>query len=315
MPASEIPAGVAESRFAPQPRPQTTITRQIPLALLDEPLDPMRHDIDDEYILELGNDIRESGLLQNLCVVPTFKGERIGYRNDLDGTLNIHIANGGRFRVAAGHCRLLACRVVRHDPVRCEIFCDLALNEEQIMHGENTHRADPSDYDLAVLYAKWIKEPGMTERELARRAGKSIDFIYARADILEGYENVGLALHKRQIPFSVAKILNRWEEPEFVQHWLNMAIDQGAKSKIVQGWVDERKAFLALSAPAGPAPAPGASVHAPVFQKVECLLCGDCQSYNLTTALLCGACRARIEAAKSQADAAEGGQGAVTGDS
>jgi hypothetical protein len=59
MESSEMPTGIVESRFAPRARPQTTITREIPLALLDEPLDPMRHDISDEYILELGDDIRE----------------------------------------------------------------------------------------------------------------------------------------------------------------------------------------------------------------------------------------------------------------
>ncbi len=307
MPASEIPASVTQSKFAPEARPATSITRDIPLALLDEPLDPMRHHIDDEYIIELGHDIRESGLLQNLCVVPTHNGERRFPNLVCNEWMDNHIARGGRFRIAAGHCRLLACRLVRYDPVRCEIFCDLALPEEQIMHAENAHRADPTDYDLAVLYAKWIKEPGMTEKELARRAGKSLPFIYDRAQLLEGYENVAMALHERKISYAVARRLNRWKEPEFVQHWLNMAVDQGATGKIVQGWIDERKSLLALAQPAGPAPPPGAAIHAPVFQKVACLVCDDTQSYNLTTALLCTACRARIEALKAQGEAAEAG--------
>lgn len=305
MPASEIPASTIQSKFAPQARPVASITRDIPLALLDEPLDPMRHHIDDDYIIELGNDIRESGLLQNLCVVPIVDGVRSWISVVDAGAFQSHIGGGGRFRVAAGHCRLLACRLVRYDPVRCEIFCNLSLNEEQIMHAENAHRADPTDYDLGVLYAKWIKEPGITEKELARRAGKSLEFIYARADLLGGYENVAIALHERKISFHVARKLNRWKEPEWVQHWLNMAIDQGATGKTVQGWMDERKGLLALAQPAGPAPAPGATIHAPVFQKVECLLCHDTQSYNLTTALLCTACRARMEAAQAQVAAAE----------
>jgi ParB-like chromosome segregation protein Spo0J len=307
MAVSEKPAEIVESIFAPTVRPQTTITRDIPLALLDEPLDPMRHDIDDDYILELGGDIRVSGLLQNLCVVPILDGVRHGLHGIRPDSYEAHIAAGGRFRVAAGHCRLLACRIVRYDPVRCEIFCDLALSEEQIMHAENEHRADPTDFDKAVLYAKWLKEPGMTEGELKRRAGKSLDHIYGRAEILNGYEIVSKALHARQIPFTVARLLNTWEEPEFVQHWLNMAVDQGATGRTVKGWIDERKSFLALAVPKGPQAAPGVTVHVQQFQKVECLCCGDPQTYNLTTAMVCGACRERIKIARATVEEQEQG--------
>lgn len=305
MANEEMGAGIVETRFAPEARPNTTLTREIPLALLDEPLDPMRHDISDEYLYELGNDIRESGLLQNLCVVLTHDGQRVSIADPSPEAIGEHIARGGRFRVAAGHCRLLACRIVRYDPVRCVIYCDPALSEDQIMHAENEHRADPTDFDKAVLYGKWLTEPGMTEKELQRRAGKSLDYIYARAEILNGYENVGKALHLKQIPFTVARLLNRWHEPEMVQHWLNMAIDQGAKSKIVQGWIHEREAFLALAQPKGPAPAPGVAVHVQQFVKVECLCCGDEQTYNLTTAMVCGACRERIHIARAAVEGQE----------
>lgn len=305
MPASEISSDLANEKFAPRSRPQTTITREITLSLLDEPLDPMRHSMDDEDMLALQGSIRESGLLENLCVVPTLNGVRVRLVGEASEIFAAHIRRGGRFRVAAGHRRLLACRAIRYDPVKCEVFCDTAIVEEEIMHAENTHREDPSDFDLAVLYSKWLKEPDMTEKEFQRRGGKSLDFMYARADILNGYECVAEALQKKQIHFNVARLLNRWKEPEFVQHWLNMAVDQGAKAKIVQAWIDERKALLALAVPAGPQPAPGVTVHTQQFSKIECLLCGDTQSYNLTTALMCGGCRERITAARAAEEAKE----------
>lgn len=305
MPASEAPAGAVFAAHAPKQRPGATLTRELPLALLIEPLDPMRHDMDDEAMLELQADIRHQGLLQNLCVVPVVADDAGKFQRVPMNDYDAHIRAGGRFRVAAGHRRLLACRAVGYEPVKCEVFADLGMSEESIMAGENTHREDPSDFDLAVLYSKWIQEEGMTEKELQRRAGKSLIFIYDRIEILKGYEEVSKALHARKINFSVAKALNRTDEPEFMLHFLGMAIDQGASAKLVNAWVNERKAFKDMTPAAGPQPAQPLHVTAPAFQKIECLLCGDTQSYNLQTVLLCGADVERIKAARQQAEAAE----------
>jgi ParB/RepB/Spo0J family partition protein len=281
------------------------VTREVSLALLLEPADPMRHNIDDLAILELQNSIRESGLFENLCVVPVMPAEGDTWERVPMQDYDAHLRNGGRFRVAAGHRRLLACRAIAHDPVKCEIFIDLSVNEETIMAGENTQREDPTDFDLAVLYAKWLQIPGMTEDELKRRAGKSLIFIYERAAILNGYKEVADALHARKINFSVARAINAIEEPAFMQHVLNMAIDNGLSTKYVNAMKKEREAFLAMQTPAAPGPSKGLAVTAPTFQKIECLLCGDTQSYNLQTVMMCGADVERIKAARAAAEAAE----------
>lgn len=303
--ASELPAGVAEYLLRPKPRVPDAVTRDLPLALLLEPLNPMRHNMDDEALLELQDDIRAHGLHQNLCVIPIMAGAAESWSRVPMPDYDAHIRAGGRFRVAAGHRRFLACRSIGHDPVRCNIFADLAVDESTIMAGENTHREDPSDYDLAVMYREWIQEPGLTEAALCRRAGKSAIFVYARLALLEGYKEVADALHRREINCSVATAINKCEEPEYAMHFLRMAIDQGASTKLVNAWVAERKAMKDMSGPAppqGPAPAP---VTVQAFQKIECLLCGDTQSYNLQTKCVCGACLERIAAARTVAEAAE----------
>lgn len=310
MPSSEQPAGVVFAAHAPKARPAAPWTRELPLALILEPLDPMRHTMDDERMLELQRDIREHGLYESLCVVPVMPSEADTWERVPIQDVDSHIRNGGRFRVAAGHRRLLACRAILHDPVKCEIFHDLSLGEETIMAGENTHREDPSDFDLAVLYSKWMLEPGMTEDELVKRAGKSISFIYARAEILQGYKEVADALHERKINFAVARALNRCEEPEYMQHFLNMAIDQGATGKLVNAWVTERKGFKDMQGPAPPQAAQPIHATVQAFQKVECLLCGDTQSYNLQVVMMCGSDVERIKTARANAEASEGTQDA-----
>jgi hypothetical protein len=54
--------------------------------------------------------------------------------------------------------------------------------------------------------------------------------------------------------------------------------------------------------PSGPQVIP---VSVPAFQKIECLLCGDTQSYNLQTVMICGADVERIRAARAAAELAE----------
>ena len=305
MQGNERPAGTVAAQYAPKPRAVDSIVRDIPLGLLIEHLDPMRHNMDDEAMLELQADIRTRGLLQNLCVVPVMPAEGETWTRVTMADYAAHVRDGGRFRVAAGHRRLLACRVVQYDPVRCNLFVDLSVDEEAIMHSENEHRENTSDYDLAVLYQKWLREPGITEKEIQRRAGKSMTFVYDRVELLSGYQDVCMALHAKQINVSVARAINRCDEPEYAAHFLRMAVDQGASAKIVNAWVNERKAFKDLTPEGAPQPAAAIPVTAPAFVKIECLLCGDTQSYNLQTVMMCGADVERIRAARAAAESVE----------
>lgn len=304
--ANELPAGIAAARLAPKPRVPDSVSRDLPLALILEPANPMRHNMDDEQLLELQDDIRENGLHQNLCVVPVCAAEDGKWQRVPMPDYDAHVRNGGRFRVAAGHRRFLACRSIGHDPVRCNIFADLAVEESAIMAGENTHREDASDYDLAVMYREWMLEPGITEAAVCKRAGKSMNFIYARVALLEGYKEVADALHARKINCSVATAINSCDEPAYAMHFLQMAVDQGASAKLVRAWVAERKAFVDMAGPAAPQAAAPIAVTTPAFTKIECLLCGDAQSYNLQTVVMCGADIERVRAARAAAEAAEG---------
>jgi ParB-like chromosome segregation protein Spo0J len=283
----------------------TSIIRRVPLTLLDEPANPMRHSMDEEAMQELMDSIRRSGLLQNLCVIPILNGERVAIPDPSDVKLVAHENSGGRYRVAAGHRRLLACRAIFLDAVQCKVFCDPATSEAEIMAGENTIREQPTDFDLAVMYAEWLQIPGITELEVAKRAGKSITFVYARVALLQGWKEVSEALQARTINYAVAKAINKEEDEAYMKLWLKMAIDQGATAKVVNAWIDEHAAHVALAAPAGPAPIVGVSVTAHAPQVIECLLCGDKQSYNLRTVMLCVSDVDRIKEAREAAQRAE----------
>lgn len=311
MNGGEAPAGTVFAHQAPRPYAKVSVLRMVPLGLLVEPLDPMRHNMDDDAMLELQKSIHEHGLFQNLDVVPVHDGERVEWGNGDPETFDAHVRRGGLFRVAAGHRRLLACRAVKYDPVPCAVYFSRAVSEDALMAGENTQREDPSDFDLAVLYTKWLNEEGMTEHEFQRRGGKSLEFMYARTDLLQGYKEVADALHRGEIKFAVARALNRAKEPEYMAYFLDLAVRQGATAKLVAEWVAERNR-LSLIQPGTVQPDKSVSTpHPPVMTKIECLLCGDPQSYNLETVLLCKPDIERIRAARAATEAAERGSDAV----
>jgi ParB family chromosome partitioning protein len=281
---------------------QNTVTRRIPLSLLTEPPDPMRHDMEDERLVELAASIREVGLLQDLCVIPIdVHGERQKLTPNMTALVN-HEESGGAYQVMVGHRRLLACRSINLESVTCKVFCDPATSEVAIMAHENSFREDPSDYDLAVMYSEWLKEPGLTEADLRRRAGKSLEFIYARAELLSGWQFVAMALHARSIPFTVARALNREEDEPYAKMFLNMAIDQGATGKLVSAWVTEHKAHKDMTPQSGPMPDVGAAVVVAQAVLPECIACGERQSYNLRTILLCAHCADTIRALRKQSE-------------
>jgi ParB-like chromosome segregation protein Spo0J len=263
----------------------------------------MRHDMEDDKLVELAQSIREVGLLQDLCVIPTDdKGKRIKLSPSTNALQN-HEEHGGAYQVRAGHRRLLACRSINLESVTCKVFCDPSTSEVAIMAHENSFREEPSDYDLAVMYSEWLKEPGITENEVRRRAGKTLDFVYARAELLNGWEFVAMALHERQIPFSVARALNREADEPYAKMFLNMAIDQGATGKLVGAWVSEHKAHKDMTPQGGPAPDVGATVVVVPPSVPECLLCGERQSYMLRTVLLCAGDVDKIKAARAAVEA------------
>ncbi len=286
-----------------------TVTRRIPLSLLFEPPDPMRHDMQDDGLVELAASIREVGLLQDLCVIPiAADGTRAHLSAQMD-SLVAHEARGGTYQVRAGHRRLLACRSINLESVTCKVFCDPAASEVAIMAHENQFREEPSDYDLAVMYSEWLREPGMLETTLRKRAGKPLQFIYDRASLLQGWEFVAMAVHARKISFSVGKQLNREEDEPYAKMFLNMAIDQGATARLVSAWVSEHQAHKAMTPSGGPAPDVGAAVTVAQAVVPECIACGERQSYNLRTVLLCATDAERIKALRAQLEAeAEAGK-------
>lgn len=226
---------------------------KIPLDKLIEPRAPLRARIDTEYIERLAGSLTEIGLKQPIKVFP---------HDDL-------------FEVIFGHCRLLACRLAKLDPVPCLIKeagdPDEDLAEQ--LH-ENIFRRDMTVIEEAVVYAELYEKLGDTDK-VAAFAHVSRNVVESRLAILSGDDAIRDALHDEQISLGVAEQLNKVPEENTRRYLLSAAIRDGASVEKVRLWVKDYSAISLV--PVDPAIA---NVnHDPAGEAVPdpniCWLCGS----------------------------------------
>jgi len=147
---------------------------------------------------ELVDSVRENGLLQPIIVRPS----------------------GDRFEVVAGNRRLEACRRLKHRKIKAMIadLDDKSAYEISII--ENVQRKTLDPLEEAAAFKKYCDDFGWgSQSELAKKIGKSQEFVSHRMKLLGLPQEVKHALIQREISLSAAE--------ELV--WLK---NDGAKKKI-----------------------------------------------------------------------------------
>lgn len=185
----------------------------IPLGQLVEPHDAMRFDMDDEKLDELTDSIRRDGVLSPLFVIALAEVpvREVAIMGETPEQTAERVKD--LYEVRAGHRRLLCCRRLAFSPVPCRIFAPDENAYAGLMATENLIREETSDFEQGNLFAQIAQIPGITEEEMRKRCGKSLSYIYDRIKLVEGDENIALAVHRKQIAFGVAKKLNQIRYP------------------------------------------------------------------------------------------------------
>lgn len=246
---------------------------------------PARASIDELGIAELGESIKELGLLQPLLVRP-----------DQDG-----------WEVVAGHRRLLATRLIGMDPVPC-LVPDSENDRDVIaarLH-ENIYRQDLTPIEEGAIYAE-LYETLEDIDSVARMVHRSRAVVERRLALLAGDAAIRDAVHSGQISAGVGEQLNRVENETTRRYLLEFAIKDGASVEKVRGW---RKAYhgVNLSPEAQEAPPDGGD---PSTRDVPdpniCWLCGSTEEpHDMRVRLVHQTCE-RIARSQMQRPAAEGG--------
>jgi ParB/RepB/Spo0J family partition protein len=188
--------------------------RAIPLEQLIEPHDAMRFEMDDEKLDELITSIRRDGVLEPLLVIPVALPLSDKEGEERNGAGVVVASAPLQYEVRAGHRRLIACRQLGLTPIPCRIFLPDESAYEGLMATENLIREEASAFEEGCLFARIADTPGITEDEMRARCGnKSLSYIYDRIALVQGDEQIALAVHRKQISFGVAKLLNKIRYP------------------------------------------------------------------------------------------------------
>lgn len=227
--------------------------RELPIALIDEPVLPSRSTMDDEKMRELVESIRTVGLIQPINVA----------------------AVAERFEVIAGHRRRIACGQAGLAVVPCIVYPSKSAGLEAVQHAENKHREDLSAADEAYWFAELLEgRAGGDVDALCALVGEKRAHVEGLLNLLHGDEQIFKALEHSEIGKGVAQELNRCGDQLHRRMLLWQAKQNGATVAMVHGWIAEWKHVHAPATQAGaaePSSAPAAAI--PAMNFFVCRLC------------------------------------------
>lgn len=259
---------------------------EVALRLIDEPERALRRQIDPTEVESMAESIQRIGLLQPIGVVKT----------------------DGRYRVAYGHRRYLACRVANLDPVPVVILDGTELDASRRQAAENMVRRDLSPIEEAKALAWMVDGEGQTIEDVARSCSRSEVWVRGRLEMLRWPAAIVEACDCGEINAGVAGELVRVEDEATREHYLRCAVESGAKAGLVRRW------RLDWELSRHPTPETGEPVVATVpvgSARIPAVVCEVCSRAHPVTASrlvrCCLECSASLEAALAQREeAAEG---------
>lgn len=168
---------------------------EIPIEKIKPNPEQPRVNFDSKALKQLGESIKEHGVLQPVILKPSID--------------NQYILVAGERRVRAS---LIAGK--KTVPAIIRDYNSIFLTELAIL--ENLQREDLTPIEEAVAYEKAIKNLGLTQAELARKIGKSRSYITNVVGLLNLPLNVISDVNKGFISMGHAKILSKLDDNEFI---------------------------------------------------------------------------------------------------
>ncbi len=252
------------------------VLRDLPLELVDEPELASRVLIDTARLEELAESIKLKGVLEPLLVkevvAVTATPERDGEGSaDAAGT-----PSPLRYRVMAGHRRLLAARMAFLKTVPCLVYPSDYDDEDMVMLEENMHREDVTAAEQGYWILTLVEKKHYSMPQLQQIFRRSAAWIDERVELVRTDAEVSAAVCERKITFAVARQLLRVKEEDHRKFYLAEAVRLELSAASMQYMVDTYKRDKERQdtfAPARP-PASEAGMPAGLETGPHCVLCG-----------------------------------------
>lgn len=154
-------SGETQLDFDPSGRDEQRLA-ELRLDLIDPDPNQPRKDLGD--LADLALSIREHGLIQPIVVEPS---------------------ETGRFRILAGERRFAACRNLGLNTIPSIVRSAAEQSRLELQLVENLHRKDLHPIEEARAFKRLMSEFNLTQRDLARRLGKSLAAVNQTLRILD----------------------------------------------------------------------------------------------------------------------------------
>lgn len=226
---------------------------QLALALIDDPERPSRESFDEEKLEELIASIRDAGLIQPISVVEA----------------------GDRYRVLAGHRRLIACRALGFVKISARVYPAGTSLAAVVQVHENAIREDLNPAEEAQWWWELLeRECNGDTNALAALLKLSREHVERRLSLKTGDPDIFSALGQGLIGAGVAEELNRIKDRARRVMYLDAAVRGGATRALVRQWRQQGEALDALQgAPPVPAEAISEAAFPAAPARIACELC------------------------------------------
>ena len=230
--------------------------RLLPMRLIDPPVVAMRVEIDDDYIAGLAASIRDTGLMNPICL----------------------FAEGARYRIASGHCRYLSCKLLGKDEIETWDYTRTGMSPEQIKAHENLWRRDPNDGEIIQYLDELHDKRSLAMDELRQITGQSEHWINMRMAIVRGDNDVRLALTQGKITLAQATVLNKFPD-EYRHTYLQNVMESTPPARVIENWLRDIRLMISHQTPGAAVPPPVPVEAMPGIAPVQsCELCGEAHS-------------------------------------
>lgn len=197
-----------------------TAPQVVPLSDITQPGKPMRTGIDEAQFMELVESIERNGLINPITV---------------------RKSKGG-YEIVAGHRRYLALQELNWEEAPCQVITDKNVSTESVKFHENLVREDVKITDEAEHMRALMEERDLSEGDIANMIGKSKSYVYERLKILDYDDRLYYLVDEGKIKHSIARELNKIEDPNVRDAYINYVLDGGATVDMVKQWAQRANA-------------------------------------------------------------------------